>query len=146
MNVTEAQAFNNLLSALDGSTAVDGIEAATYLANRAHAALGAGVDGPAGALVAEQAITQLGNEPVKASRPAVCETPDTISAFERQVAAAIARRCDGDGLTVDGVDEPEWAADRPDEDDINDELIVTHPSGRQVVVRIAAQLVHGALS
>jgi hypothetical protein len=70
----------------------------------------------------------------------------TANEFAARVARAVIDRCDGDGLAIDGVDAQSWAADRPDEPDIDDELIVTHPSGRQMLVRIQARVVAGSPS
>jgi hypothetical protein len=143
LTISEANAINTLLSALIGTSypgsdlglppGEDQVgEAATLLATRAHRTIMAGWDGPAAALAVEQAY---------AGKPAA--TVETVYDFQRQAAASIVNRLDGDEIALDGLG---WASDAPDEDDIADELILTHPSGRQVLVRVSVELIEGALS
>lgn len=146
LTIAEANAVNTLLSALTGQPHPgsdlglppdeDQVgEAATLLAARAHRTLGAGWDGPAAALAVEQTYADRAARAVKDWRDQV------VVEFERQAARAIACRLDGDELIIDG---DEWISDGTS--DFGDVLELTHPSGRQVVTRVAVEVVEGSVA
>jgi hypothetical protein len=148
LTTREACAVNDVLTHLFGRGPTDDTplpaardvrDSIAVLAGVAHRKIGSG-------WTLAQAVRAT-NEMVVHAVNEILAAPDGETAeFAAQVTRAIVSRCDGDDLAIDGIDAQPWAADRPDEPDLDDELILTHPSGRQVRVRIRVEVIEGTLS
>lgn len=141
----EASAVNTLIERLTGRSSCprasgrempsdeDLVAAAQLLAGKAHRQLGVGFS----AEYAVQAVREMLTD-----KPAV---DMAVAAWQLAAAYAIVdQRLDRGELVFDGA---EWAAEALDgSGHLADEVLLTHQSGRQITVRVAVELVEGALT